>query len=218
MATLLQLRTLFRQYVDDENSERITNAEANVFINLGQSFVQQVIVDNDEWFFASCQSYSVVSEADSYEFTLPSDFLVAILCERLRPGNRPIPANFVDFRQRHKETRSQGIYLDAELAQTPSVYLRGNNLGVVAPTSSYTMVLWYVKRLADLSSDGAVSSIPLEHHNLMALHAAKLSKGEETVWPQALEELYQLAIDRVRIFTEGRQRQQSRSVNYIQDL
>jgi len=140
--TFVNLRTLFRNYVDDDNTERFTDVEANRFINLGQLFVQQLIVDADEWYFAACQTYTVTATTDSFEFTLPTDFLKVILCERERSGDRPIPAIWVDFRLRHIEPSTGGIYIDETLTTEPVVYLRGTKLGVVAPSAGYTLRMW----------------------------------------------------------------------------
>jgi hypothetical protein len=216
--TLLDLRTLFRSYIDDPNAERFTNAEANRFINLGQKYVQDLIVDSDEWYFASCQTYSVLSTSDSYEFDLPSDLMQVIQCERDRPGERPIMTEFVDFRNRHTQPAENTLFeVNDNQSSSPLVYLRGSKLGVVAPASSYTLRLWYVPRLTDLSADLDTSLIPEEHQNLVALHAAKLSKGENTPWPEPLQQIYRDDVERLRSFTEQRQRQQSRAVNYVVD-
>ena len=93
-------------------------------------------------------------------------------------------------------------------------YLRGTKLGVVAPSSSCTLRIWYIKRLADFAGDTDTTEIPAEFQNLIALQAAKLAMPSEMQsFPHQDE--YEQETNRLAAYIECRQRQSPRYVNYV---
>lgn len=207
--TLAEMRTYFRMLVDDRDASSWPPTEVDNVLNRAQERVQMKINDADEGYFSACQSYSVEADADSFEFSLPSDHQKVVAGERLVPGSEPVPARWVPFARRHAAT--------AVVDDRPILYLRGGKIGVVAPSQSYTLRMWYVKRLADLVNDADVSEIPIEFHQLVCLEAARiccLADGKDfTKWEDAYNEQQAM----LSLFIEDRQRQEPRSVHYVSD-
>lgn len=210
--TLAEIRTNLRLYLNDRNSERWTDADLLILINRAQEQVQQVIDDADEQFFSNCVNYNVVASTDSYEFTLPADFKKIVLAEVMEGSSKPRPVEWVNFSDRHSATNIDPVYL--QTVSCVSCYLRGNKLGVVAPTTSFTLRVWYVKRLTDFAGDTDTTEIPAEFQNLIALQAAKFAMPSEGV-DFVHEGEYEQEINRLASYIECRQRQTPRYVHYV---
>lgn len=217
--TLANLRSTLRRHIDDRNSERFTDAELLEELNNAQRDVQLIVNQADEGFFSACQSYSVVASTDSYEFSLPTNLMKVILAERETTGV-PIPAEWVDFRRRHVDSWNSDA-LDQNAQETPRCYLRGNKVGVVAPSVSYTLRVWYTYAIADLANDSDESEIPAEHRDLLTLQAAKRIVGSSDpsgAIPEWLADELKEQTDLLRLTIEKRHRQASREVAYDPEL
>jgi hypothetical protein len=215
--TVSELMVLFGVYTDDRNHDRISPAEALTLFNRGQEKCEKLIRDADEGYFRGCETFAVEAAADSsYEFDLPSDFITVHLAERVT-GNTPVPAVWPGFKHRHN---SSGIIGPSDFPANvgpfqPKCYLSGNKIGVVEPSGSFTLRLWYNKRLVALANLSDESDVPAEHHNLIALHAARLAVPSEDTW--SYENQYQDEVGELRAFIEQRQRQEPRHVHYTED-
>lgn len=218
--TLAGVRTLLRSYLDDRDADRFSDEDLLPLINEGQREIQKVIDHADEEFFSDCKKYAVVAATDAIEFTLPDNFKKANVVERVVPGGRPIPARWVRFARRHIEEDEahepiRNVLLATEQATRPRVYLRGNKIGVVKPTESYDLVMWYTYAIPDLVNDGDYSEIPSEYRNLVALTALRLAQGtDEGELPKDLREEYELQVVRLTNYIERRQKQAPREVVY----
>jgi hypothetical protein len=216
---LASLRILLRRYIDDVGGQRFTDSNLNSFLNEGQKTIQSIIDDADENFFSACQSYAVLPDTDSYEFALPDTCKKVIMVERLVSNGQPIPGSYIEFRKRHDDSISFEPATLYGISSGPVYYLRGSKIGIVAPSESYTMRLWYTYTIPDLSADSDYSEIPNEFRNLIALSAAMLTKGEvagsSNEIPETLLKEYDEGVQRLRTFIESRQRQTSRMVNYF---
>lgn len=218
--TLGNLRTLLRQYIDDTNSTRWTDANLNRFLNEGQKLVQNIIDDADEMYFTKCQAYTVAADTDSYEFSLPDDFKKVILVERVNTDAAPTPAEFEDFRRRHGTLRTTHWPYNVILGLGEATwYLRGTKIGMVAPTEAFTVRLWYTYAIPDLSDDAAFSELPNDQRNLVSLLAAKLTKGESIdgkgALPEDLQDMIDFGLAQLKTSIEGRNKQGPRYVTYI---
>jgi hypothetical protein len=216
--TLEGLRTQLRRHIDDRTEDRFVDAELDEELNEAQRAIQLVINAADEGFFSDVQCYDVVASTDSYEFDLPSNLMKVNAAEREVAGGVPIPAEWVNFGRRHIEG-TYALALDLTNSEAPRCYLRGAKIGVVAPSSSYSLRLWFTYAIPDLASDSDESEIPAEHRQLLCLHAAKMilgadQKGDVPGW---LEDAYTKASDALRAYIETRQRQASREVVYDPD-
>jgi hypothetical protein len=209
---LSEIRTLVRIYINDPAVERITEASLLAVINQSQAEIQKMIDEADEGYFSACKTYTVVASADAYEFTLPTDCKKIMSVERMTSA-KPVPAVWVPFAMRHIEPTSDTGVTTSTTA--PRVYIRGQKLGVIAPSDGYTLRMWYLKRVADLVAAGDISEIPVEFHNLIALHCAKLLMlAEERAFDKWQQE-YQSELALLPMCIEIRQRQQPR---YVQNV
>lgn len=190
-----EMRTLFRNYFNDPNGDLISDAEILVLLNRGQEEVQKMVEAVQEDYFSACQNYAVTPDADSYEFALASDFKKLLLAEKVVEGGSAVPARRVPFSRRNVSVND---YCE------PLYYLRGTKLGVVRPFESYTLRVFYQKRLADLAAGTDLSEIPKENHNLIVLHAVKLAfagHGRDFVrW----QDEYNMEISRLSLALDAR--------------
>lgn len=207
--------TLLRAYLDDTQSDRFTsNTILTKFLNLGQEEIQKIIDDADEHYFICCQNYAVIPSLTSLEFSLPTNFKKVVLAERVVTSGDPIPADWVAFQRRHLEPGSGSFFLP--ISRKPLCYLLGTKIGVVKPTDSYTLRLWFIHKIPELTQQDQVSRIPLEYHNLVVLHATKLASASEGRDFLHQDE-YDRELARLETNIEMRQEQEPRYVTYIQD-
>lgn len=207
---------LIQRFLQDPHSDEWDRDELLEFLNFAQEVMYKEIVEADESYFEAIEEYNVTAAPnDSLEFDLPSDCAKPKTVERLSSGS-PIPGSFVEFQDRNIYGAPQTY--SGMGATGPVYYLRGTKIGIVSPTTSYTLRLYYIKTLSDLDQDGNTSEIPSEHHRLMCLYAAKLAMSTEG---QALEPDLLTEFDRLyqqfKTFVDTRKRQQPSYVRYIPD-
>lgn len=208
---LSEMLTRTRLYLDDTAGDRFDDAQVTGFINAGQEECQKAIDEADEGFFSAVQTYDVVPCTTSLEFDLRENFKKVILAERIITGGDPVPAIWAPIQKRHE------IH-DTVTGQEPVLYLRGEKIGVVEPTETYTLRLWYTMRLPDLSASTDVSEIPLEYHNLVCLYASRLGLiSEHRDIPKSLSEEFEIEMNRMTSHVEARQLQSPRYVRYVEE-
>lgn len=213
--TLTEMIARARIYLDDRNSELLTDAEVTALINIGQEEIQKVINEADENFFSACQCYNVVPTVTSLEFTLPTDLMKIIQAERVVTSGDAIPAKWVLFQRRHLDNMGN---VWPFLTTQPCCYLRGTKLGVVEPTETYELRVWYTKRLAALAAGADTSEIPVEYHNLVCLHAGRVGLGSQgKLFAEPLAQEYNDSMHRLTQHIEDRQKQTPRNVIYIDE-
>ena len=212
--TLAEIRTLALEYIDDRAQDRWSDAQILPLINEAQREIQANIDEANEEFFVKGQSYTVATTHDSYEFDLPADFERVVRAERERSGKKPLEAIWLDYSSRHEA----GVGDHRKLVRTqerPVCYLRGDKIGVVDPSGSYTLCLWYNYEVPDLAIDADETLIPDRWANLIALVAAKLTHGEDSGGlPQGLEEVLRNGLSRMRNGLMKRQLQESRHAQH----
>jgi len=207
---------LMRQILQDPNADRWERDSLLEFLNLAQESMYREIVEADESYFIAIQEYSVTPALnDSLEFDLPSDCSKVKTVERLTSG-APLPGAQVEFQNRN----IGGINQSFSVLYTtgPVYYLRDDQIGIVGPSTSYTLRLYYIKTPTDLDDLTDTSEIPVEHHRLMALYAGKLAMGTEgeSLEPSLLQE-FERMYQQFKTFLDGRKSQWPRYVNYIGD-
>lgn len=172
---LADIRELFWTYTLDRAGRRLPPQVVLRLINRGLVFVATKMGRKGEHYVSRAQNYSVTSTAQDLEFDLPADFDSYRLAEKVPATGRPTPAVFVNFEDRLAWRADSASAVED---RRPVVYIRGSKLGVVQPGGSYTLRLWYTSTSTDLVEDGDTpEGIPEKHHNLIALHAAKLALG-----------------------------------------
>ena len=213
-----QILSLFREYIDDLRADRFKDTRAYELLSEAQRYLQEVIDLTDRRFYAKCYRYSVVADPDAREFELPKDFKSLVLAER-ETTRAAIPARVIDFVDRYDEHPL--IDYNDDWNSHPIVYLRDNYLGVVKPKSSYALRVWYNYELPVLQSPTDVSRIPAAYHGLIALHAAKLTKGETTGssegLPPDLQDIYSQQLNGLQQFVLRRSKTTPRSVHVTYD-
>lgn len=215
---LSELRTRTRLYLDDRNGDRYTSAEITALLNASQQRLQKVIDASDEMYFSDIETYAVVADTDARECQLPTNFRKVIQVEAVMDSGPPVGLEYVDFRKRHESGLINYAGADVSTAGATRLryYLRGNWLGIVAPTQAYTIKLWYTRRLLDLSSDSDVSEIPVGYHDLLCLEAAKRACGAENrAFPGELSQLHMDGLAELQVFTKRRQMHRASRVNYV---
>jgi hypothetical protein len=149
--TLLQLRTRSRQRADMENSDFITDAELNAYINASVAELHDLLVAayGEDYFLAD--PHSITTVADTTDYNLPSDFykLKGVDCRinnsqwfSLRPFNFNERNSNQDFRW--------------AINNGPAIRYRvmGSKIKLSpAPDAAHTIKLWYVPTATTLSAD-----------------------------------------------------------------
>jgi hypothetical protein len=177
VATLLQLRSRVRFFIDEATQKNFTDGDINYAINRGQENVVKEIQHLYEDFFEKPVALNpnatppgTVPGVELY--TLPTDFLKFKRIERTDTGETIPP---IDLNE--KSTFGNAIPALVNMAGAGSglsYYVSGNNVGFTPVSTDYIPItMTYVYRPADLVNDGDVSEIPAEWHDMMAVSAAR---------------------------------------------
>ena len=212
------LLKLTRTLLGDPSGDRWSRDELLELINTAQETAQVEIVEADESFFDTFTELTVTAAPnDSLEFDLPSDCGKVKTVERVVSNGPPVPGDPVTFQERNTLPGGAGqAYSYYGYTAGPRYYLRGQKIGIVDPRTGYTARLHYQKVLPALDDDSDTSEIPVEHHRVLALHAAKLAYGiTETPFPQDLDREYERKWNLMVHSVEGRRRQKPRYVRYF---
>lgn len=209
-----ELRTAFYDYTDDEVKDLHKTDKAARLINAGMRMLSKKLEHVDEWYFVKCVLFAVTVNSKDLLFPLPEDFKRIKTAERLFADNTdPIPVNWVQFQDRH----SFESWPPHKLRTTtrPACYMHGSNLGVVTPNEAYTLRLWYSQVIPKLEDEGDIPlGFPGDHHDTIALQAAKLAFGIEGRPFPFLDE-FQEGVRDLMSTTQQRQRQQPRFVHSV---
>lgn len=203
-------------YVDDAAQDQFPESQVGRLINSAWRMIARKLDAQDEDYFVKCDTFSVVTTTNvDHVFDLPSDFKRVIVVERIEGTDRPTPVEWVEFRARHTQDNWPSQRLNDPNA--PRCFLYGKKWGVVSPSEDMTLRMWYAYSPADLS-DGTdtPSELPADHHDTIALLAAKLAhSGIEGKGFLLQSELDQGMRDLTRV-THSRNRQQTRMVHHIE--
>lgn len=211
-----ELRTAFYDYTDDEEKDLHKTDKAARLINAALRMLGRKLEVVDEWYFIKCVLFAVTVNTDDLLFNFPADFKRVKTAERVfSDGTNPIPARWVQFQHRHNH-RSFPPNRTRNTIR-PVLYMFGKQLGVLTPSEAYTLRLWYSNAITKLEDEGDVpEGIPEDHHDTIALQAAKLAYGIETRnFP--FQEEFTEGIRDLMTTTQQRQRQQPRYVQQEQD-
>ena len=209
-----ELRTAFYDYVDDEAKDLHKTDKVARLINASMRMLARKLEHVDEWYFVKCVLYAVTVSSTDLLFPFPEDFKRVKTAERLFDDNTdPIPVNWVQFQDRNSFETWPPHKL--RTFSRPACYMHGSNLGVVTPNEAYTLRLWYSNVVTKLLDEGDTpEGFPADHHDTIALQAAKLAYAiEERPFPFIDE--YQEGVRDLMTTTQQRQRQQPRFVHPV---
>lgn len=214
MATLTNLISRVRFFIDEPTPQNWSDSDLTYAINRGQEAVAKEIVHIFEDYFQKQTSFNTVAGQELYPLTTAAgaDFLKFKRLERTDTGEM-VP--FLDINE--KIAYGTTLVSLATSNMGLSAYLEGNNLGLTPPPGSVIpLTSTYVYRLADLANGSDVSDIPAEWHDMMALYAAidAIIKDEGNAVP--LQNRWAEELNRMQRTIRSRQLQQPRQVRRVQ--
>lgn len=167
--TLAQIRTLVLSFLDDPDAGYFTNAQTLAFINNAQKEVQKIIAQGFEGHFLKAVYASTV--ANQREYQLPSDFKRLHRIELVLSGTNISNESFIRIK---KMSRNQQDMVYNNAGTPEFYYFQGNYLILTpAPDAVKTLRMYYEYGVPDLSADGDISEIPIQHHEMIAIVAAR---------------------------------------------
>lgn len=150
--TLEELRTAARQRADMINSDFVTDAEFNQYINLSYFELYDILVQKygSDYFVAAPYAFSTV--ADTATVALPEDFYKSMALD-VSLGGRWVNVRPFTFGERNS-LNSPRIAAGANVQYR----INGSNLLFIpTPTQEQQFQLWYVPRLTPLEDDEDVA-------------------------------------------------------------
>lgn len=155
--TLGQLRTATRQRSDMVNSQFVTDAEFNSYINQSYFELYDILVSTygDDYYVAPV--FPITTNGTDFQFPLPADFYKLKGVDLNINGAQDSwvtlrPFNFQE-RNRYAVPNFQSFYGITNLRYR----VNGNNLWFTPiPTAGQTINVWYVPRMTELVTDGDV--------------------------------------------------------------
>ncbi len=213
---LAELKLAFYDYVDDEVQDQYEEPQATRLIDTALRMVARKLDGMDEDYFVKCKDFAVVTTTNvDHVFALPTDFKRIKLLERLNGTDRPIPVVWVAFATRHDSPSFPINRLNDTTA--PMCFLVGKQFGVVRPAEDYDLRLWYAYTIASLvDDDDSPDEIPGDHHDTIALQAAKIATSGIEGKTFGLADELRDGMSALTSLTHGRNRQQARTVRYVE--
>jgi len=206
------------EYLDDPNGRRFSPETIKRLINASMDSVKRTIEDANETYFVTQTSASpgssappyahlaVVANDDTLFLDLPPDFS-KLVCPENITEDPPLPLVRVQFQSRHPSMDTR--FLPRGLVTPGEYFLQGNQIGIVDPSSAYSLRLTYVKTLPRYAAgaQGGSSSpeIPADWHDLISIGAAKRGYAiEQREMPPDLEAIRMEQEQSLRISMEDR--------------
>jgi hypothetical protein len=155
--TLATVRTLIRQLTGKENSQSVTDAELNSYINLDYQELYGILVTSfaDNYFLSS---YQFKTDGASLLYPLPPDFfkLRGVDLSLTNTPNSFVTLKPFNFSQRNRLNNSLSPQTYG-MFQNVRYQINGSNL-MLTPLAQagLTIQLWYVPRLVPLALDADV--------------------------------------------------------------
>jgi hypothetical protein len=152
--TLLQLRTSVRQRSDMVNSQFVTDAEVNSYINASCAGLYDLLVQKygDNYYVQT--PYTFATDGINFQFALPADFykLLGVDLALANTSDSFVTISKFEFRDRNRYAvpNFQSFYGVTNLRYR----LNGNNLWFTpTPSGGQTIRVWYVPKITYLALD-----------------------------------------------------------------
>ena len=200
-------------YLDDPHQTRHLDAELSKLINAGLQDVKRAMEDGNASYFNKSQDFSVTSNTDVFEEALNADFSVVTHVENIS-NDPPTPMEPERFKERHPVYDKR--FLPQGLQTVDLWYVRGNQFGVVAPSTSFTARVFYPYSLPEVTrtDETSLALIPGDYHDLIALNAAKRGYAiEQMRFPISLDEIREEQLTQLRAYVTDRQKAYTSYVN-----
>lgn len=162
-----EIRALMSSWLDDVNQTYFTPAQQNVWINLAQRQVQQMLLQAGENFYM--RPVETILVTDQADYVLPADFMVEHRIEIIISGTGPNenrqPLLPITTNQQDLVSIATGV---------PSNYYIKKDRITISPTpqQSYVMRLYYSPRVTDLVNDADTPDVPEQFMEFVAILAA----------------------------------------------
>lgn len=166
--TLLELRNLALDWLDDPNGTYFTPTIMNRRLNLALKELQKDLIAANKQYYAKCVETDFVVNQGLY--ALPSDYIQTIRLERYNPNS----GQGTYYDQIMPMTPNQQNMVSGQLGMPTNYYFQKNNI-VLRPTpnQTYTMRLTYSYVVQDMVLDADVPDAPLIYHEFIAILCAR---------------------------------------------
>lgn len=205
--TLLELRTATRQRADMVNSQFVTDAELNSYINQSYFELYDLLVSKfgDNYYVAA--PFTITTDGTNYQYALPTNPpMYKLLGVDLQLSNSEDswvtirPFEFID-RNRYAVPNFQSFYGLTNLRYR----LNGDNMWFTPiPRSGQTIRLWYIPRMTTLASDTATADGISGWTEYIITDAAMKCMQKEESDVSVLMAQKQMLIKRIEAMAEGR--------------
>lgn len=204
-ATLLEVRTIARQYADMVNSQFVTDDEFNSYINFSYYELYDILVQKyGDDYFATNTTYT--TDGTTYQFNLPTDFYKFLGLD-LQIGT--VPNSYITIKSFMFAERN--LYGGIPNVQS---YYGPNNLRyrifantlfmTPIPAAGQNLRMWYVPRLRELVSDTDVVDGVSGWQEYLCLDGAIQALRKEESDVTILLAQKQAIIQRIEAAAEGR--------------
>lgn len=205
VATLSEIRTIARQYADMVNSQFVTDAEFNSYINLSYFELYDILIQKygDDYYVASPYSFS--TDGVTQQYTLPSNFYKFLGLD-LQLGNTPnswvtIRSFMFGDRNRYAVPNFQSFYGVTNLRYR----IFANTIFLTPiPAAGQNLRIWYVPRLTELVNDSDTVDGVSGWQEYLCLDAAIQALRKEESDVSVLLAQKQALINRIESAAEGR--------------
>lgn len=163
--TLLELRNLAKDLSDMRNSQFVTDAEWNVYLNTFYKEVYEALVLANEDYFTKSTSFTL---GNTHQQAVPTDFLKARSLELTLDGNRYTELSYLPFEERNRSDTLRYRIVNGQVV----IYPEGD-----AAFKSYR--LWYIPKVTPLVSDSSATVDLLGFDELVAIRAANIALAKQ---------------------------------------
>ncbi len=165
--TLLTLRTLVSQWVDDPQNGYFTVPTLNLFLNNAQREVQKLLIQAEDSYYTKLVTTSTIQNQQDY--ALPDDMLKLTRLEVVASGSGAT----ADRRLLQNITINQQGMIGAQTGIPFCYYWQKSRLSLLpVPDQAYPLNLYYDYLVADMVADVDVPDVPQDFQEYIAVLAA----------------------------------------------
>lgn len=188
---LSQLRDLLTEYVNDDSTQRWTDATRNRYLNIWY----KKILTEEPWYFLTATDTSITTSTSTSSYAKPSGMqkILGVWLGSVKPSNKL-----------SEITRKEREVWDLTANARPQYYfLMGDNIYIYPlPDAAYNLTIEYIRQVPDMSSDSDTPAFDSDFHYLIPLGAAaslkKTSGGSQINEAEDLVQEYLAGLDRMR--------------------